>query len=166
MDRLAHLRVFFVLYMLAKTIVDVVLGSGICLDSLEAGGIAWLIRFFGSHFAIPILAILSNGVLLLLGLVLFHFLLQKRNWARIILLIVGWFNVIDALSGILFHSQAARVLSHFTFGVDWDRILYLDRVTDILGLIYWGYLIYVLQVNHRVRKEFFGSSPEPVPDQK
>lgn len=164
MGRLAHLRVFFVLYMLAKTIVDVVLGSGICLDSMEAGGISWLIRFVGSHFAIPILAILSNGVLLFLGLVLFNFLLQKRSWARIILLIVGWLNVIDALSGILFHSQAARVLSHFKFGMDWERILYLDRVTDILGLIYWGYAIVVLQFTTSVKQEFFAPPAAPAPD--
>jgi hypothetical protein len=166
MNKLSQLRVLFVLYMLAKTIVEIVLGSGICLDSLEAGGMSWLIRFFGSHFAIPILAIFSNGVLLLLGLVLFHFLLQKRNWARIVLLIIGWLNVIDALSGILFRTQATRFLSHFSYGVDWDRILYLDRVTDILGLIYWGYVISVLQFSSKVRQEFFPSPAENGTDQR
>jgi len=165
MNKLSQLRVLFVLYMLAKIIVDVVLGSGICLDSLEAGGMSWLIRFFGSHLAIPILAILGNGVLLLLGLVLFHFLLEKRNWARIFLLIVGWINVIDAVSGLMFHTEAARFLSYFKIGIDWDRILYLDRVTDILGLIYWGYLIIVLQFNDKVRKDFFATLPETVTDQ-
>ena len=165
MNKLSHLRALFVLYMLAKTIVEIVLGSGICLDSLEAGGMSWLIRFFGSHLAIPILAILGNGVLLLLGLVLFHFLLEKRNWARIFLLIVGWINVIDAVSGLMFHTEAARFLSYFKIGIDWDRILYLDRVTDILGLIYWGYLIIVLQFNDKVRKDFFATLPETVTDQ-
>ena len=165
MNKLSQLRVLFVLYMLAKTIVEIVLGSTICLDSLEAGGMSWLIRFFGSHFAIPILAIFSNGVLLLLGLVVFHFLLQKKNWARIIFLIIGWINVIDALSGILFHTQVTRFLSHFSYGVDWDRILYLDRVTDILGLIYWGYLIIVLQFNDKVRREFFAPPQETATEQ-
>ena len=165
MNKLSQLRVLFVLYMLAKTIVEIVLGSGICLDSLEAGGLSWLIRFFGSHFAIPILAVFSNGVLLLLGLVVFHFLLQKKNWARIIFLIIGWINVIDALSGILFHTQVTRFLSHFSYGVDWDRILYLDRVTDILGLIYWGYLIIVLQFNDKVRREFFAPPQETATEQ-
>jgi len=166
MNKLTHLRVLFVLYMLAKTIVEIVLGSGICLDSLEAGGMSWLIRFFGSHLAIPILAILGNGVLLLLGLVLFHFLLLKRNWARIMLLIIGWINVIDAVSGLLFHTQAARFLSYFKVGVDWEGILYLDRVTDILGLIYWGYLILVLQFSERVRREFFVPQATTAGDQQ
>jgi hypothetical protein len=152
--------------MLAKTIVEIVLGSQICLDSLEAGGMSWLIRFFGSHLAIPILAILGNGVLLLLGLVLFHFLLLKRNWARIMLLIIGWINVIDAVSGLLFHTQAARFLSYFKVGVDWEGILYLDRVTDILGLIYWGYLILVLQFSERVRREFFVPQATTAGDQQ
>jgi len=165
-NRLSPLRALFVLYMLAKTIVEIVLGSQICLDSLEAGGMSWLIRFFGSHLAIPILAILGNGVLLLLGLVLFHFLLLKRNWARIMLLIIGWINVIDAVSGLLFHTQAARFLSYFKVGVDWEGILYLDRVTDILGLIYWGYLILVLQFSERVRREFFVPQATTAGDQQ
>jgi hypothetical protein len=165
MNKLSQLRVLFVLYMLAKTIVEIVLGSRICLESLEAGGVSWLIRLVGSPFALPLLVIFSNGVLLLLGLGLFHFLLQKRNWARIVLLIIAWLNVIDALSGFLFHTEAARFLSYFRFGIDWDRMLYLDRVTDILGLIYWGYLIYVLQFNNKVRQDFFGPSPENVADQ-
>jgi len=166
MNKLSPLRALFVLYMLAKTIVEIVLGSAICLDSLEAGGMSWLIRLFGSHFAIPILAIFSNGVLLLLGLVLFHFLLEKRNWARIFLLIVGWINVIDAVSGLLFHEVTSRFLSHFRFGVDWEGILYLDRWTDILGLFYWGYLILVLQFSEKVRREFFASQVTTVGDQQ
>jgi hypothetical protein len=152
--------------MLAKTIVEIVLGSTICLDSLEAGGMSWLIRFFGSHFAIPILAIFSNGVMLLLGLVLFHFLLEKRNWARIILLIVGWVNVVDAVSGLLFHDVASRFLSYFRVGIDWDRILYLDRVTDILGLFFWGYLILLLQFSENVRREFFAPKVTTSGDQQ
>ncbi len=165
MNKLSQLRVLFVLYMVAKTIIEIVLGGGICLDSLEADGVSWLIHLFGSPLALPLMAIFGNGVLLLLGLVLFHFLLEKKNWARIVLLIVGWINVIDALSGMLFHTEAARFLSHFNFGIDWDRILYLDRATDILGLIYWGYLIYVLQFNDKVRQDFFASSAEPMTDQ-
>jgi hypothetical protein len=166
MNRLVHLRTLFIVYMLAKTIIEIVLGARICLDSLEAGGMSWLIRIFGSHLGVSILAILGNGILLLLGLALFHVLLEKKNWARIILLIVGWINVVDAVSGLLFHDVASRFLSYFRVGIDWDQILYLDRVTDILGAIYWGYLIYVLQFNDKVRKDFFASSPETVTDQK
>jgi hypothetical protein len=166
MNKLSQLRALFVLYMLAKIIVEIVLGSAICLDSLDAGGVSWLIRLVGSPVALSLLSIFSNGILLLLGLVLFHFLLEKRNWARIVLLIIGWINVIDALSGILFHTQVTRFLSHFNYGVDWDRILNLDRVTDTLGLIYWGYLIYVLQFNDKVRQEFSASPPSTTGDQK
>jgi hypothetical protein len=166
MNKLSQLRVLFVLYMVAKTIVEIVLGSSICFDSLESGAVSWLADFFGSPFALSILVIFSNGVLLLVGLLFFHFLLQKKNWARIILLIVGWINIIDALSGILFHTEVTRFLSHFSFGVDWDRILFLDRVTDILGLIYWGYLILVLQFNEKVRHEVFASQATTTRDQQ
>ena len=82
------------------------------------------------------------------------------------LLIIGWINVIDAVSGLLFHTQAARFLSYFKVGVDWEGILYLDRVTDILGLIYWGYLILVLQFSERVRREFFVPQATTAGDQQ
>jgi hypothetical protein len=152
--------------MLAKTIVEIVFGAGICLDSLDAGGMSWLVRILGSHLGIAIMAVIGNGILLLLGLALFHFLLQKKNWARIILLIVGWINVVDAVSGLLFHDVASRFLSYFRVGVDWDQILYLDRMTDILGLFFWGYLILVLQFNEKVRSEFFPSQAATVGEQQ
>jgi len=164
MNRLVHLRALFIIYILAKTIIEIVLGARICLDSVETGGMSWLTRLFGSDLALPILTIAGNGILLLLGLALFHFLLQKRNWARIILLIIGWINVIDAVSGFLFRGAASHFLSHFGFGIDWDQILYLDRVTDTLGLIYWGYVIIMLQFNGKVKREFFAASPQSEPD--
>ncbi len=148
MSRLVYLRTLFSIYILAKTIIEIVLGARICLESLEAGGMSWLLRLFGSPLALPILTIVGNGILLLLGLALFHFLLQKQNWARITLLIIGWINVIDAVSGFFFRDAASHFLSYFRVGIDWDQILYLDRVTDTLGLIYWGYLIIVLQFNN------------------
>jgi hypothetical protein len=86
MSKLSQLRVLFVLYMVAKTIIEIALGSGICLESLGAGRASWLIHVLGSPIALSVLTIFSNVVLLVLGLVLFHFLLQKKNWARIICL--------------------------------------------------------------------------------
>lgn len=160
MNRLVHVRALFIIYILAKTIIEIVLGARIFLDSVETGGMSWPTRLLGSDFALPILTIASNGILLLLGLALFHFLIEKRKWARIILLIVGWITVVDALSGFLFHDVTSRMLSYFRLGIDWDQILYLDRVTDTLGLIYWGYVIIMLQFNGKVKREFFAASPQ------
>ncbi len=166
MNKLSQLRALFVLYMLAKTIVEIVLGSRICLDSIDAGSVSLFAHLFGSHLTVPLLAILGNGIMLLLGLGVFYFLLQKQNWARIVLLIIGWINVVDAFSSFLFRFGASRLLSHFGFGADWDQLLYMDQVTDILGLIYWGFLIYMLQFNGKVKQEFFASPPEAVPEQR
>ena len=102
MIKLSQLRVLFVLYMLAKTIVEIVLGSGICLDSIEAGGMSWLIRLFGSHFAIPILAIFSNGVLLVLGLGLFAF---APTWR---LAAVGAVLALYAMVGVVLIARLSR----------------------------------------------------------
>ena len=165
MNKLAQLRLLFVLYMVAKTIVEIVLGSGICLESLGGGRASWLLHVLGSPIALSIMTIFSNFILLVLGLLVFHFLLQKKNRARIFLLVIGWINVIDALLGIVFRSEVTRFVSSVTFGIDWDRILLLDRVTDALGLIYWGYAIVVLQFTNSVREEFFAPPAASVPNQ-
>ncbi|GEM_PF-5372624 len=73
MNRLVHLRTLFIVYILAKTIIEIVLGARICLDSLQAGGMSWLVRLLESHLALPMLTIFGNGVLHLLGLALFSF---------------------------------------------------------------------------------------------
>jgi hypothetical protein len=44
-------------------------------------------------------------------------------------------------------------------GLDWQRVLLVDRVKDFLGLLFWGYLIYVLQINAEVKRDFL----EPLP---
>jgi hypothetical protein len=44
-------------------------------------------------------------------------------------------------------------------GLDWQRVLLVDRVKDLLGLLFWGYLIYVLQINAEVKRDFLGPLP-------
>jgi hypothetical protein len=49
--------------------------------------------------------------------------------------------------------------------MDWQRLLAYDRVQKVFELLFWGYLISVLQFDVRVRDEFFprasgGQAPE------
>jgi len=67
---------------------------------------------------------------------------------------------------MLFYSQASRFLSYFNVGIDWDQLIYMDRVTDILGLIYWGYVIIMLQFNDKVKQEFCAPPQETATEQK
>lgn len=165
MNKLYQLRGIFILYMAAKTVVEIALGSNITLESLGGGHFSWFGDLFTSSTALSIISIVGNAILLLLGLGLFYFLLHKANWSRILLLIVGWLNIADALLGILFRSQISRMMTQMVDTPEWNQLLLIDRTTDILGLIFWGYLVYVLQFNGRVKQSFMPLSAGPATGQ-
>ena len=85
---------------------------------------------------------------------MFKYLIELKPWARVILLVVAWVAVLDAVFGILFASIIPAFTGQIDFGVDWHRIVLIDRITDILGLLYWGYFIYALQIRPDGRQMF------------
>jgi hypothetical protein len=78
---------------------------------------------------------------------------------------VGWLAIADALAGVLFYSQISSMMTRVADTPEWNQLLVIDRVTDILGLIYWGYLVYVLQFNNKVKQNFLPLSTETATDQ-
>ena len=157
MKKLTYLRLFFILYFLIKIVVELVFGYEIFEDTLENMPVPGIIK---SPAAFVIATLLSDGVLLLLGLLVFYYLIQKKNWARIILLIVGIINIIDAVSGLLFNTKIAAFLSYFISSADWGQMIFLDRMTDILGLIFWGYAVYILLFDDEVKQIFLSSADQ------
>ena len=146
MKILSRLRLFFIIYFIVKLIVDITAGSRI--TSERTGFLNISPEMFYTF------AIIGNLVLFLVGLLLFYFLIEKRNWARIVLLIIGWLAVLDFFSSLLISSKAMRFLTHIDRYIDWDTIIYIDRITDFVGLIFWGYAIYILQFNAGMKKIF------------
>jgi len=65
-----------------------------------------------------------------------------------------WLTIIDAISGFLFQSYVTGILSVVDRQADWDRLLLSDHLTDLLGLIYFGYLVYLLQFEREVKQIF------------
>ena len=163
-SRLKQLRTLFIIYFIVLLAVDFGLGWGLMrgdwpsfgygLGHLSRGSMLTLILFF-------------SGILFVVGLWLFQNLRQLKNWARVTLLVVGWLNVIDVVSSLLFASGQGFLpwLERLVPGLDWQRVLLVDRVKDLLGLLFWGYLIYVLQLTPEVKREFLeppgSSGPEP-----
>lgn len=158
MNKLSRLRLYFIIYMVVKTVVDVTL-IGFNGDLIRDINFYGLGNFSLSQGSIFILVCLVDVILFALGLWIFHFLLRKRMWARIVLLIIGWFTVLDALSGLLLHSETVRVLSRMFGTTDWNRLILIDHLTDILGCIYFVYLIIILQFTGDV-KQIFVPPPE------
>ena len=150
MKHLIRLRIIFVIYFIIKIIVDIGAGSHI-----TSGMTSYFSLSPETYYK---LAIGSNIFLFLVGLSIFYFLLEKRNWARIFLLIIGWLAVLDFFSGLLFSSKAVALLTHIDRSTNWDAIVLIDQITDFIGFIFWGYAIFILQFNTDVKKIFLPES--------
>ena len=55
-------------------------------------------------------------------------------------------------------SSAMRFLTHIDQYINWDTVMMVDRINDLVGLIFWDYAIYILQINDDVKKIFFPES--------
>lgn len=156
--KLSQLRGFFIVYFAVQLVVDIVLGGDLMRESWGSGRGRWMAHLQLSRGAFFTLTLLVAGLIFALGLWLFQQLSQKKNWARIVLLVVAWLTVADALLSLLFTSGTAGFLPwlyKLAPGLDWRRAILIDRIKDFLGLLFWGYLIFVLQVNRDVKSDFF-----------
>jgi hypothetical protein len=82
----------------------------------------------------------------------------------VLLLVFGWLIVVGAVFSLLMSSQFSDMnswLGHWVadLDLDWGRLLAYDRVQKVFELLFWGYLISVLQFDHAVRDEFFPKPP-------
>lgn len=145
MEKLSRLRIIFIIYMIIKITIDVVFTKDIALNLSDYISIKMLYA----------LVVVVNILLLFGGLLFFYFLLQIKNWARIVLLVIGWFAILDFFSGLFFSPHNIKLLEYLNHGMDWNQLLFIDRVTDFIGFIFWGYAIYLLQINSDVKKIFF-----------
>lgn len=106
-------------------------------------------------------SLLATAGLLVLALWLFHELLRLRNWARLVLLVLGWLSVLGALSSLLSASSLpdlARWLPGPSSGADLAGLARVSVATNGLSLLLWGFVIAVLQFDRGVRDAF---TPSP-----
>jgi len=158
MKKLYRLRLYFIIYFVIKIIIDITLGSHVTNDTTS------YLHITPTTFYI--FSIIINLILFLFGLLFFYFLLEKRNWARIVLLVIGWLAVLDFISGLFLSAKIGELLTHIDRIADWDRLILIDRITDFVGLIYWVYAIYILQFNNEVKNIFLSTSSVDSQDQK
>jgi hypothetical protein len=50
-------------------------------------------------------------------------------------------------------------VSHWLPEWDWQRLVNFDRSQKVFELLFWGYLIAVLQFDEEVKKDFFPPAP-------
>ncbi|MBN2346174.1 MAG: hypothetical protein JXO51_07260 [Candidatus Aminicenantes bacterium] len=160
--KLYRLRGIFVAYYVLKSLAGAIVAfhflKPIVVDGYPLrGGSAGYLAFFSLAVAAAILAV---------ALLVFGQLLRRRNWARVLLLVVGWLTVIGAVFGLLASTQVTDLGSWVSrwatdmVDLDWERLMQFDRVQKVFELLFWGYLIAVLQFDREVRDEFFPRPPE------
>jgi hypothetical protein len=158
-----QLRGFFIVYIVATFGLEFILGWDIIRDLVEDGkwhGINRLVNAPGLLIALIGFIMLAMAAL---GLWIFHNLLQRKNWARILLLVIGWLAVVDAIFSLLFTGAGSGFfnwLVRLAPDMDWKRVLLVERLKDIAALIFWGYLISVLQFNQRIKQNFLRPESE------
>ena len=144
MEKLYRLRSFFIIYFIVKIIIDIVFSRDISFATRNYIEISPLI--------ISVIIIFINVALLIIGLFLFYFLLEKRNLARIVLIIIGWLAVLDFVSSIFLSSQLDDLFNYVEVITNWDKLIMIDRITDFIGAIFWVYAIYILQFDSNTRR--------------
>jgi len=153
---LSRLRVLFVAYFLLRTI------AGIALTWPLFGGIVSVNDVGrGRHLDVPLGPYVAFGFLVeialfALGLWVFTELLHRKCWARLLLLVVGWLSALGALFGLLTSPSIGSLsgwLTDFLPGIEWNRVMEVGVIQNILGLLFWGYLVYVL-MQQPVKSEF------------
>ncbi|MCU0235724.1 MAG: hypothetical protein MUC72_01405 [Acidobacteria bacterium] len=160
--KLYRLRGIFIVYYILKSIAGAVIAFGV-LRPIAVGRYGlqeW------SPGALAVFSLAITALILWLAWLVFGQLLQRRNWARVLLLVIGWLTVISAIASLLLAPQASAMGSWLSrwvapLGLDWQKLLAYDRVQKVFELLFWGYLISVLQFDQAVRDEFF-----PGPDAK
>jgi hypothetical protein len=155
--KLVGLRGVFVAYYVLKTIAGAIVAWSVfrtlAMEQLQGwrgwtpGGLA--------GFSLVVAAIV-----LVLAWLVFGQLLQRRNWARVLLLVIGWLAVLNAVFTLLTSAQLSEMGAWVTrllpeLDLDWGALMRFDRIQKIFELMYWGWLISVLQFDPAVRNEFF-----------
>ena len=110
-------------------------------------------------------SLMVTVLILVLAWLVFSQLLLRRNWARVLLLVLGWLAILSAVFTLLTSTQLSEMgawLSRLVPGLDldWEKLMQYDRVQKVFELLFWGYLISVLQFDPQVRKEFCSRAAE------
>ena len=156
--KLSRLRGVFIAYFVLKSVIGAVVAAIVLkpVHFSRLGRFGW--RDFSAG-SLVFLSLMVAAVILVIALLIFGQLLLRRNWARVLLLVIGWLTVIGAVFSLLASTQMGELGSWLSrlapdAGLDWQDLLQYDRVQKVFELLFWGYLISVLQFDPGVTREF------------
>jgi hypothetical protein len=159
--KLQRLRGWFVVYFLLKSVVGAVVAAIVLkpayFQHLAGSGLG---NF--SNASLLAFSLMVTALILAVALIVFAQLLRLRNWARVLLLVIGWLTVISAVFSLLASSQLNQMGSlmfRLLPDLDWEKLVNFDHFQKVFEFLFWGYLIAVLQFDDEVRKEFYFQPP-------
>jgi hypothetical protein len=158
-DRLKLLRGWFVAYYVVQSIIGTVVAMWM-LQSLSMSSMSMVQAFQGFS---PTLTVVSSigGCIVILMLALFFFsqLLQRKNWARVTMLIIAWLTAIGSCTSLL-SVGAVGLLARLVPNVDWGMLRLISIVTNLTSLAISVYMIRTLQYDREIRSEFVPAPPQ------
>jgi hypothetical protein len=154
--RLRGLRTWFVVGLVVQLVVGTVVAVQVT-EMLGRSAYGGYRIDAGPRELVVVSSLLAGIGLLALALLVFHGLLQHRNWARLVMLVLAWLSVAGAVTSFLSApllgvtgGWIARALP----GVDLGWLAGASLLSNALKLVVWGYVIAVLQFDHEVRAAF------------
>lgn len=159
--KLHRLRGIFVAYFVVKSLAGAVVAWGVFRTLAEEqlrDSRGW------TPGGLAAFSLAATAIILVLAWLVFGQLLQRRNWARVLLLVIGWLTVFSAVFTLLTSAQLSETGAWLTrlvpgMDLDWGKLMRFDRIQKVFELLFWGYLISVLQFDSAVRDEFFPQAP-------
>jgi len=163
---LRRIRNWFVIWFIAEAVSGTVVAAWV-LDGL---GRQPLLRHAlgGVGAAGTVLAGFGVSlVLLLLAMAVLDALQRLQPWARMVMVVIGWITVVSAALDLLVLPGGAALLESVAILGEghWEALVAVSVLTKAADLVFWAWVIYVLQVKPGVREAFVcrSTSPGPAP---
>ena len=156
-DQLRRLRAWFVAYYA----ISFVLGSWASLlvvDAFRSSSLPFVDAIQDvSDGAVLAWSVGVGAAVFALGLFLFNQLINRKSWARAVILIIAWISGISALLSLISTCgtfSASGWLARAMPGADWGMIGILSGLANVASLAFAVYVVRSLQFNEVIRQEF------------
>jgi hypothetical protein len=156
-ERLEQLRRWFVAYFVFQSIVGT-WAAAVTMHSISDSNLLPSRELQDASAAFVIVSSLFACLFIFgVAFVLFHQLLQRKNWARVAMLVIAWLSALSAGVSLLLSPallSPSEWLERIMPSINWGFLLLTSAATNLASLVYSVYMIRMLQVNEQVRREF------------
>jgi hypothetical protein len=161
---LRRLRNWFLVWFITEAVVGIAAAAYV-LDGMGRHPLLRYATGFVGTAGTILSGVVVSLILLWLAWCVLQALLDLKPWARIVMLVVGWITVASATLNLLALPGTPALLEPVVMltGGDWLALVAAGVLTKAADLVYWSWVIYVLQMNTAVREAFACRTAPPQP---